>query len=167
MRVLPPVIRRTLPWLSLVALAACHTPGGAKSGSVTGPAPAPITDAVREQLGSAKYVYLSSQRATGGWSDPAEIWYFYDQGAVWVGTKPTSWRARRIKAGRANARIAVGKVDGPAFEATGEVVKDPAMEAKLMETFAKKYPDGWRTYEPGFRDGFKTGERLLLRYTPR
>lgn len=122
---------------------------------------------VQDKLAVAKYVYISSERKSGEWSDPAEIWFLWDQGAVWVGTKPSSWRVRRLQAGRKKAKIAVGKVDGPSFEATGEIVKDAAREAKLMEAYAKKYPDGWKSYEPSFRDGFKSGERVLLRYTPR
>ena len=126
-----------------------------------------LDEQLTEQLGSAKYVYLSSERKSGEWSEPAEIWFLWDQGSVWVGTKPSTWRVRRIKAGRTKARIAIGKVDGPTFEATGAVVKDAAIEAKLMETYAKKYPDGWKSYEPSFRDGWKSGERVLVRYTPR
>jgi hypothetical protein len=73
---------------------------------------------------------------------------------------------RRIKAGRKKARIAVGKTDGPAFDATGEVVKDAAVEKRMMDEYARKYPDGWSRYAETFRDGFKTGERVLVRYRP-
>jgi hypothetical protein len=73
---------------------------------------------------------------------------------------------RRVKAGRQRARIAVGKTDGPTFEATGELVHDAAVEEKLMAEFARKYPDGWPKHADGFRAGFKSGERVLVRYTP-
>jgi hypothetical protein len=118
-------------------------------------------------LRESKYVYVQSERKGGELGKPAEIWFFYDQGAAWVGTRPTSWRVRRIKAGRKRARIAVGKTDGPAFDATAEVVRDAAMEQKLMEEFAKKYPEGWSRFAESFRDGFKTGDRVLVRYTPK
>jgi hypothetical protein len=74
---------------------------------------------------------------------------------------------RRIKAGRPRARIAVGKVDGPTFEATGALVRDTALEQRLMDDFARKYPEGWSRHAESFREGFKTGERVLVRYTPR
>jgi hypothetical protein len=48
-------------------------------------------------------------------------------------------------------RIAVGKADGPP-STTGEVVHDPPSRKKLMEEFAKKYPEGWSRFA-GFRDG--------------
>ena len=122
---------------------------------------------VEKALRDAKYVYIQSQRKSGDLSQSAEIWYFYDDGAVWVGTRPSSWRVRRIKAGRTKARIAVGKKDGPAFDATGEIVKDPAAEQRLMAEFARKYPDGWARFADSFRDGFKTGDRVLVRYRPK
>lgn len=126
-----------------------------------------LTPELDRALRDATYVYIQSERKTGEWSKPAEIWFHVADGKVYVGTRPTSWRVRRIGWKRAKARIAVGKPDGPAFEATAEVVKDPALEARLMEDFAKKYPDGWKKHEQGFRDGFKSGDRVLIRYTPK
>lgn len=122
---------------------------------------------IEEQLASATYVYVQSERKSGELGAPAEIWFHVDDGAVWVGTRPTSWRVRRIAAGRTRARIAVGRVSGPAFEATGALVDDAAAATRLMEAFAKKYPEGWKRYEQSFRDGFKTGDRVLVRYTPK
>ena len=122
---------------------------------------------VDRALRDSKYVYIQSERKTGELGKPAEIWFFYDKGLTYVGTRPTSWRVRRLKAGRKKARIAVGKADGPAFDATGEVVHDPAIEKKLMEEFAKKYPEGWSRFADSFRDGFKTGDRVIVRYTPK
>jgi hypothetical protein len=130
-------------------------------------APAGLTPELERALGEATYVYLQSERKDGGWSKPAEIWFHVADGKVYVGTRPTSWRVRRIGWKRSRARIAVGKPYGPAFEATGEVVKDPALEARLMESFAKKYPEGWKRHEQAFREGFKTGDRVLVRYTPK
>ena len=128
---------------------------------------AALSPDLERALRESTYVYIQSERKTGDFSKPAEIWYFYDQNAIIVGTRPTSWRVRRIKAGRTKARIAVGKADGPAFEATGAVVKDAALEQRMMEEFARKYPEGWKRYADSFRDGFKTGDRVLVRYTPR
>jgi hypothetical protein len=130
-------------------------------------ATAALSPELERALRESKYVYVQSERKSGELGKPAEIWFFYDQGAAWVGTRPTSWRVRRIKAGRKRARIVVGRADGPAFDATGEVVRDPATEQKLMEAFAKKYPEGWLRFADSFRDGFKSGDRVLVRYTPK
>ena len=118
-------------------------------------------------LRESKYIYIQSERKTHDLGKPAEIWFYYDGKAVYVGTPPTSWRVRRIKAGRTKAHIAVGKADGPGFDATGEVVHDAAVEQKLMDEYARKYPEGWARFADKFRDGFKNGDRVLVRYTPK
>jgi hypothetical protein len=130
-------------------------------------AAAAVSPDVDRALHDAKYVYIQSERKSGQLGKAAEIWFYYDGKAVYVGTPPTSWRVRRIKAGRKRAHIAVGKADGPAFDATGEVVKDAASEQKMMEEYARKYPEGWARFADKFREGFKSGERVLVRYTPK
>jgi hypothetical protein len=131
-------------------------------------AAAALSPDVDRALHDAKYVYVQSERKSGQLGKAAEIWFYYDGKAVYVGTPPTSWRVRRIKAGRRKAHIAVGKADGPAFDATGEVVKDPATEQqKMMDEYARKYPEGWARFADKFREGFKSGERVLVRYTPK
>ena len=120
-----------------------------------------------KQLADATYVYVQSERKSGEWSKPAEIWFFVDGGTLYVGTKPESWRVKRIKAGRTKARVAIGKVDGPTFDATAAVVQNPAIEEKMFAAYAKKYPEGWKKFEDAFRQGFKTGDRVLVAYTPR
>ena len=125
-----------------------------------------LTPDLAKALSEARYVYIQSERKGGEFSKPAEIWFFVDGGVVYVGTRPTSWRVKRIKAGRPRAHIAIGSPQGPSFEATGKLVKDPALEAKLMAAFAKKYPEGWATHADNFRDGFRSGDRVLVAYTP-
>ena len=128
-------------------------------------AAAALSPELDKALKDAKYVYIQSERKSHELGKTAEIWFYYDGKAVYVGTPPTSWRVRRIKAGRTKAHIAVGKADGPAFDATGEVVHDAAVEQKLMDAYARKYPEGWARFADKFRDGFKTGDRVLVRYT--
>jgi hypothetical protein len=123
--------------------------------------------ATRDQLESSTYVYISTQRKDGSFGKPAEIWYLYHEGAVWVGTPPTTWRVKRIKHKRPNAKIAVGKPDGPAFEAVGAIVKDPKVADLMFETYAKKYPDRWPGYAERFRTGMKDGSRVLVKYVPK
>jgi len=128
---------------------------------------AALSPEVERALHEAKYVYIQSERKSGELGKAAEIWFYYDGKAVYVGTPPTSWRVRRIKRGRARTRIAVGKADGPRFEARGEVVHDAAVEQRLMDEYARKYPEGWARFADKFRDGFKRGDRVLVRYTPK
>ncbi|HUI27357.1 MAG TPA: hypothetical protein VL403_14845 [Candidatus Kryptonia bacterium] len=126
-----------------------------------------LSAALKDQLTTSKYVYIASQRKSGGFSKPAEIWFLFHDNAVWVGTPPTTFRAKRIKAGHTAAKIAVGKPDGPSFEAVGSIVQDPKVYELMFQTYAKKYPDGWSKFEQKFRDGFKDGSRVLIKYTPK
>ena len=50
--------------------------------------------------------------------------------------------------------------------ASGAVINDPAAQELLLKTFAQKYPNGWSRWEKSFRDGFKDGSRVLIKYTP-
>jgi hypothetical protein len=146
---------------SIIAAALVLGLGAGAAGATELPAP------VREQLASARYVYIASQRKDGTFGKPAEIWFMYHDGAVWVGTPPTSWRVKRIKHQRPNAKIAVGKPDGPSFDAVGSIVKDPKVADLLFETYAKKYPDRWPGYAQKFKDGMKDGSRVLVKYVPK
>ncbi|MET0151464.1 MAG: hypothetical protein ABW298_02490 [Candidatus Binatia bacterium] len=121
---------------------------------------------LQDLLASSTFVYISSTRKDGNLSRPAEIWFLWHKGSVYVGTPPTTWRVRRIGWGRPQAKIWIGKPDGPSFTATGAVVNEPETYSILLETFARKYPDGWKKYEESFRKGFADGSRVLVRYTP-
>lgn len=113
-----------------------------------------------------RYVYISSNRKDGSFGAPAEIWFMYSRGALWVASPPTTWRVRRIRAGRPKARIAIGKVDGATFMATGSLVADPEIYEEMFRTFARKYPNGWPKYEQRFRQGLADGTRVLVKYQP-
>lgn len=141
---------------ALLVVAALAAPGAA----------AALSSDVERALATSPYVYVATERKAGGFGTPAEIWFMWDAGAVWVASPPTSWRAKRIRHGRTKARIAVGRRDGPTFAADGAIVRDPAVYEKLFAVFAKKYPDGWPTYEARFRDGLRDGSRVLIRYRP-
>jgi hypothetical protein len=130
------------------------------------PAAADLSPELRKALEESKYVYISSQRKDGSWSRPAEIWFLFHDGAVYVGTPASSWRAKRIRWGRPRARIAVGKEEGPTFFARGEIVKDRSVMERMLEVYAKKYADRWSQHEQRFRQGFADGSRVLIRYTP-
>jgi hypothetical protein len=118
----------------------------------------------QKALDSAKYVYIQSTRKDGKLSKPAEIWFFHHKGAVWVCSPTSTHRVKRIKAGQTKAKIAIGKPDGPSFNAKGSLVKDEEVNKVLFETYAKKYGDGWPKYEKDFKEGLISGKRTLVKY---
>lgn len=121
---------------------------------------------LQDALASSTFVYVSSTRKDGTLSRPAEIWFLWHKGSVYVASAPTTWRVRRIGWGRPAAKIWIGKPDGPSFQATGAVVDEPDVRSVLLETFARKYPDGWKSWEQKFRKELADGSRVLVRYTP-
>jgi hypothetical protein len=125
-----------------------------------------LSAANRKALEDARFVYIQSTRKDGSLSKPAEIWFAFFDDAVWVASAPTSWRVKRIKWKRPQARIAIGTQDGPSIRARGALVQDEKLYDRLCSTFAVKYPDRWPRWEGSFRDGLRSGERVLIRYTP-
>ncbi len=118
----------------------------------------------QKALDSAKYVYIQSSHKDGKLSKPAEIWFINYKGAVWVASPITTHRVKRIKAGHGKAKIAIGKPDGPSFNAKGSIVKDAEVNKAMFESYAKKYADGWSSYEKQFKDGLTDGSRTLIKY---
>ena len=94
---------------------------------------------LQQALDSSKYVYIQSERKSGELGAKAEIWFFEHDGAVWVGTPKSTYRVRRIQAGRTKAKVWVGSRDGQSFEATGSLVKDEAVNEIMYQSFAEKY----------------------------
>ena len=136
------------------------------SGMNTPAQSAPLSAEQQKTLDSSKYVYIQSERKDGKFGKAAEIWFFHHKGAVWVCSPTTTHRAKRIQTGHTKAKIAIGKADSPSFNAKGSVVKDAEVNQVMFEAFAKKYADGWSSYEKSFRDGLADGSRTLIKYDP-
>lgn len=117
-------------------------------------------------LQKSPFVYISSTRKDGSLSQPAEIWFMVADGSIWVASAPTSWRAKRIRWKRPMATIWIGSRSGPSLRAHGELVQDPKRYDQLCDAYAVKYPERWSRWEESFRQGLRSGERVLIRYTP-
>jgi hypothetical protein len=133
-------------------------------------------------LESSPFVYISPLHKDGGESKcHSEVWYAWIDGAVVINTAPTTWKSRALAAGRDRARIWVGDHgrvkqmigsndafrSAPHFDAKVESVKggEPLLE-RLLTVYEKKYPREIGTWRNTMRDGYRSGQRLLLRYTP-
>jgi hypothetical protein len=133
-------------------------------------------------LDSSPYVYISPLLADGKESTcHSEVWYAWIDGAVVINTAPTTWKSRALAKGRDRARIWVGDHGrvkqmigkneafrgAPHFDArVTSVVKDEKLLDRLLASYEKKYPREIASWRDKMRDGYRSGERLLLRYTP-
>ena len=135
-----------------------------------------------ELLAKSPFVYISPLRKDGGESKcHSEVWYGWIDGAVVINTAPTTWKSRALAAGHDRARIWVGDHgrvkrmigtndafrSAPHFDAKVESVKSgEALLERLLAVYAKKYPREIANWQNTMRDGYRSGQRLLLRYTP-
>ena len=149
--------------------------GGARSARAADALPTALLD-------SSPFVYISPLLANGSESKcHGEVWYGWIDGAVVINTAPTTWKSRAVAAGRNRARIWVGDHGrvkqmigsndafraAPHFDARVESVKgNEALLGKLLAVYEKKYPREIADWRDKMRDGYRSGERLLLRYTP-
>jgi hypothetical protein len=145
-------------------------------------AAATLPDATLRALESSPFVYVSPLRKGGAESAcHGEVWYAWLDGGVVLITARSGWKARSaLEKGLDRARIWVGdhgrwkgltgKNEGfraaPSFDARVSQVKDPATLDRLIAAYGTKYPAEIERWRDRFREGFKSGERVLLRYEP-
>jgi hypothetical protein len=164
--------RRELIQLGVGAAAALAWPERSRAGGLG----ADVT-ALLEKSG---FVYVSPLLDSGAESRcHGEVWFGWLDGSVVLITSKESWKARALGRGLARTRIwvgdhgRVGRVLGsdafraaPSFDARASEAKDAALLDRLMAAYRKKYPDEIGSWEPRFRSGVASGERILIRYEP-
>jgi hypothetical protein len=132
----------------------------------------------RVAMERSKLVYVSPLLADGSESRcHGEVWYFVDGGGVVLATAHDGWKARALAAGRDRARLWVGDFGryrgdrsliaaAPTVDARAARDDAPAVFERLLAAFAVRYPEEWGKWEPRFREGVKSGKRVVIRYTP-
>ena len=163
--------RRRILQLSGAALALCAAP-------FSRAATAALADPAQKALDKSAVVYISPLKKDNVESTcHAEVWFTVDDGDIYVVTSSKAWRARAISLGLTQARMWVGEFGvwkdskeayrkAPELLASGALVSDAAIQARVLETFGKKYYIQWLGWGPKFRGGLKDGSRVMLRYTP-
>jgi hypothetical protein len=142
---------------------------------------AALSGDVTALLERSGFVYVSPLKSDGAESRcHGEVWYGWLDGRVVLITAKTSWKAQALARGLSRARIwvgdhgRVGRVLGsgdayrkaPSFEAIAARSEDGALLERLMTAYRRKYPGEIATWEPRMREGFASGERVLIAYTP-
>ena len=125
-----------------------------------------MTADVEAALRRAKRLYLTTYAASGR-SGTVPVWFTQRDGALYFTTVRGSLKAARIAA-TGRARVAVGAVDGPAFEARAEWVEGRSdLAAALLADYRTKYPLAVRLFMGRrIRRRLASRESVLVRLTP-
>lgn len=133
-----------------------------------------------QYLTESEFAYVSPLRSNGQESAcHGEVWYAWLDESVVVITAKTTWKARALAGGLDSARIWVGDHgrwkgwfrnneafrQAPAFLANAKTDNDPALLDRLMNVYKTKYPAEFTDWEDRQRSGFRSGERIIIRYS--
>jgi len=125
--------------------------------------------AVQALLEKDKLVHVCPLKSDGRESScHAEVWYFWDRDAVVIATATKGWKARAVKGGKDKARLWVGDYGStaPTFLASASIDSDKDTFARLLASYATRYPDEWAKWKPRFESSYNDGSRTVIRYTP-
>jgi general stress protein 26 len=128
---------------------------------------AAISTRDQQALAKAELIYVATVRKNGMQSTSAPVWFTTsaDNNSVLIQTRPTTWKAKRIKRG-SSVLVWIGKANGPAFIGTAEITSDAAVQNKILKDYRQKY---WQNRVMGVgpsRAKFDSGEVLAIKITP-
>jgi len=142
---------------------------------------AALPEATRRALETSPFVYVSPLRSDGRESTcHGEVWFAWLDGRAVVITARDRWKARALRRDLDRARLWVGDYgrwkrfgmvnddfrEGPSFVARAERITDPEVLDRLLVAYERKYPDEIGEWRSRFREGFASGERVLIGYAP-
>src|SRR5215831_19280108 len=123
---------------------------------------AEISPRDQQALAKADLVYVATVRKNGTQSKAAPVWFTTgaDNDSILIQTRPTTWKAKRIKRGSHVVLLWVGKEDGPALIGQAEITSNSEVQNKILKDFREKY---WANRVMGVgpsRAKFDSGEVL-------
>jgi PPOX class probable F420-dependent enzyme len=125
----------------------------------------PLSEIVTQALGAAKQIYVATRRADGTPSKAVPVWFMFDGEAVYFTTGPGSHKARRIAKG-SPLLVWVGQADGPHFVGRAELVRDPAVAARMAPLYDSKYWISWLGFFRPRADRVRDGKTVIVKVTP-
>lgn len=178
--------RRRFLAVAAGAVAWLWAPRGSAQPGGKAPAPrATLAPGTRTLLDESGFVYISPLRADGSESTcHGEVWFGWLDGGVVINTRPSTWKATALRErGLDRARVWVGDHGrwktglagrgrneafraAPHFDARAEFVRDAAVLDRLLAQFETKYAGEFDRWRDEMRNGFHSGERVLIRYQP-
>jgi len=127
-------------------------------------AAAPFPPALVDALKTSKNLYVATQRKSGSQSSKAPIWFMYDGDAVYFTTTPESHKAKRIASG-SPLFVWVGAENGPHFVGKAELLRDPAIAAKMAPAYDQKYWISWVGFFRPRPDRVRDGKTVIVKVT--
>jgi len=135
-------------------------------------------DPLTKALDKSDVLYLTPIKSNGQESKcHAEVWFAHVNGAIYVCSEAKTWRARAVQKGLTKARVWVGeygpwqKANGafkkaPTVDVTASLVTAADQQAPVLDVMGDKYKMSWLRWGPEFKDGLKSGKRVLIEYRP-
>ena len=133
-------------------------------------------DALTKALDKSEVLYMTPIKSNGQESKcHAEVWFAHVNGAIYVCSEATTWRARAVQKGLTKARVWVGDYGpwkkandafkkAPTADVTASLVMAADKQAPVLDAMGDKYKASWLRWGPEFRDGLKSGKRVLIEY---
>jgi len=130
--------------------------------AVAGSGFAPEAD---DALRSAKQIYVGTRRKGGMPSAVVPVWFMFDGEAIYFTTGPESHKVRRIARG-SPLLVWVGRRDGPHFEGRAELIRDPAVAARMAPEYDRKYWIAWLGFFRPNPERVREGKTVIVRVLP-
>jgi PPOX class probable F420-dependent enzyme len=121
--------------------------------------------AVAEALRKAKQIWVATRRADGTASKAVPVWFMVDGDALYFSTGPESHKARRIARG-SPLLVWVGSADGPHFVGRAELVRDPAVAARMAPVYDRKYWISWLGFFRPRPERVREGKTVIVKVAP-
>jgi len=125
----------------------------------------PFPSDVARALEQSQYLYVATKRKDGSESSRAPIWFMIDGDAIYFTTGPDTHKAKRISRG-SPVFVWVGAKDGPHFVGKGEILRDPAVAAKMAPAYDKKYWISWVGFFRPRPERVRDGKTVIVKVTP-
>jgi hypothetical protein len=124
----------------------------------------PLPADMKQELATAKEIYVATRRADGSVSSSAPIWFWWDGTNVYFTTSPDSHKAKRIRRG-SPVLVSVKGADGPFIEGTPEIINDLNIVARMGEEYKKKYWIAWVGFFRPRPDRVESGKTIAVKVT--
>ena len=125
----------------------------------------PFPFAIGQALRAAKQIYVATRRADGTPSRAVPVWFILDGEALYFTTGPESHKARRIARG-SPLLVWVGRRDGPHFVGRAELVREPAVAARMAPVYDRKYWLSWLGFFRPRPERVRAGRTVIVKVTP-